>query len=104
MIYWINGSYGVGKTTIAECLVKESIYIFIKVISFLWVSKAYVETVCWKNTPFILNKTSQILTKKTTYIFRYYKANNDACRDGCFNDPQIRYQPKNSFIIKLWWN
>ena len=23
MIYWINGSYGVGKTTIAECLVKE---------------------------------------------------------------------------------
>ena len=30
MIYWINGSYGVGKTTIAECLVKElkKAYIF----------------------------------------------------------------------------
>ncbi len=27
MIYWINGSYGVGKTTIAEALVKE---LFIK--------------------------------------------------------------------------
>ena len=23
MIYWINGSYGVGKTTIAEALVKK---------------------------------------------------------------------------------
>ncbi len=23
MIYWINGNYGVGKTTIAECLAKE---------------------------------------------------------------------------------
>ena len=23
MIYWINGRYGVGKTTIAECLAKE---------------------------------------------------------------------------------
>ena len=30
MIYWINGSYGVGKTTIAECLAKElkKAYIF----------------------------------------------------------------------------
>ncbi len=30
MIYWINGSYGVGKTTIAEALVKElkKTYIF----------------------------------------------------------------------------
>ena len=30
MIYWINGSYGVGKTTIAEALVKElkKAYIF----------------------------------------------------------------------------
>lgn len=30
MIYWINGSYGVGKTTIAEFLVKElkKAYIF----------------------------------------------------------------------------
>lgn len=30
MIYWINGSYGVGKTTIAECFVKElkKTYIF----------------------------------------------------------------------------
>ncbi len=25
MIYWINGSYGVSKTTIAEALVKEMI-------------------------------------------------------------------------------
>ena len=34
MIYWINGSYGVGKTTIAEALVKELnkayIYLFLR--------------------------------------------------------------------------